>query len=305
MNPNDWLTKMRNELDTLMSNGTSRPDDAWRATVLIARLLNAPNQHRVQLDYIAQLPALVEAAGPSDFGRILRVLADSLEGDEPPEGPLLDSLLDVDDAASVSALEDCITDAEGLVRRSAAMVSLYPERTLGLTDFAGLRLQTIRSDSAAAELWRAVEASAAELLVAELPSSAAPPRIEPSRGVARVVQFTLPESSYAAAADSDDDTDHRGSSTDVEYVLEVVDGERQLEILAPRGSSIQSVSLECYDIQTEQVLESALLTLTCSGDRAYASCGPASGPGSLLHRIALPTGTNDGQAAVRLVVTLG
>lgn len=168
----DWLDKASQELDALARRIKDDPEDAWRAVVLIARLRGAPDEPELSASIDALLPGLLSAAGTPDCDALLDAFADELESLEDPWGPLMDALLDIDDALGALALRGAEEEAGELSVRVAALTSLYPERVVELNSFAQMRLETVRDDSYTAEVWRTVAHAPAQLLADALPVQA-------------------------------------------------------------------------------------------------------------------------------------
>jgi len=207
-----WIQAAVAELDGLDPH-THAPDDAWRVLVLVGRVLGAPDSPGVPAAVLGCVSMLATRAGPTNAPALLDDLAEALEDDSDPMGPLLDAMLNVDDALTVSQLEGKTAFTEELGARAAALVSVWPERVLALSTFAEMRIATTRSDHGVRALWRAVQQAPAELLAAHLPAArtartAAPvtPRhpVPPRRprGSPVVRHFDLPRQSVRAAAAS-------------------------------------------------------------------------------------------------------
>jgi tetratricopeptide (TPR) repeat protein len=169
---NKWIYKASQELDVLAGSLGDDPEDAWRAVVLSARLRGAPDGPTLPASIDVLLPKLLLAAGSLDCDALLDTFADELESLEDPWGPLMDALLDIDDALGVLALSGDEEEARELSVRVAALTSLYPERVVALNSFARMRLETVRDDSYTAEVWRTVAHASAQLLADALPVQA-------------------------------------------------------------------------------------------------------------------------------------
>jgi hypothetical protein len=169
MDARGWMQNALDELNELTATPLDSPGDAWRASVLVARLLGSPLGPTPPRSLVARLPSLVALAGLPDHQLLLHVVARELESTEDAWGPLLDALLDVDDAATVHSVAGDRALALDLAAKVAALVSLYPERSLPLGAFAEMRMETVRNDSTVGEMWRAVELAPAYALVDALP----------------------------------------------------------------------------------------------------------------------------------------
>lgn len=95
MEPQVWLRKVFDELLALAPMAEGDPDDAWRAVVLIARLLESPSGPTPPAEVLRRLPALMERAGLPEPEPLLERLSTELKKDDDPAGALLDVLLDI------------------------------------------------------------------------------------------------------------------------------------------------------------------------------------------------------------------
>lgn len=170
MNANDWIHKALDELTSLLSSRLDDPADSWRAAVLIARIQGSPIGPTLPAEFVAQLPELLQVAGQPDHETLLDLLIDELESDDEPWGRLLDVLLDVDDALGVLVLAKHDDTAHELSARIAALMSLYPSRSIPLVSFAQMRLETTRHDSVIAKLWQTIERAPAQVWAEALPA---------------------------------------------------------------------------------------------------------------------------------------
>ncbi len=157
MNPSRWLQGALDELIALAPDAKDDPADAWRAVTLLARVLGSPTGLVPPPAIVQMLPELLEVAGLPEPEDILTMVDQALASDLDPWGPLIDGLLDADDAVGGLVLGGQDHAARELAARVAGLVSLYPERTIPLGRFAQMRLETVRSDAIVAEIWRAVE----------------------------------------------------------------------------------------------------------------------------------------------------
>ena len=172
MNPAVWLQKAYDELVDLGPSAELDQADAWRAVALMARLKGSRNGPVPPPELVQRLPALLEVAGEPDVQMLLDRVADELETEEDAWGPLLDALLDVDDAVGLLHLAGHDTSALEVARRVAGLVSLTPGRVLPLGSFAEMRLATLRDDLALIRVWRAIEDAPGHVLADALPAVA-------------------------------------------------------------------------------------------------------------------------------------
>lgn len=307
--PAAWLAKAQAELGELGSTAEVDPADAWRAAVLVGRLLGAPDAPVPPLEIVHLLPRILSVAGAPEPERVLDRLADDLSSDGDAWGPLLDTMLDVDDTLGVLELSGLRHDAQELAGRAAALVSLYPERALPLGAFAAMRLATLREDVATALLWRAVERAPADLLADTLPAMqtpAEPSRIARSRRSARVRSFTLPQALQQAAA---------ASQADEPWELIAEGTEPGAWIYAERGRMLlearDATSATCtVTLVAERAADDAEvgrvdLAAAVSGTTAYVDLGPWAGGDNVLHRLVADTGLTAAELRIRVRVTNG
>lgn len=303
MEPQDWLQKALEELLVLAPVAENDPDDAWRAIVLLARLLGSPSGPTPPAEVIRHLPALLSLAGQPGPDALLDRLSEELESAEDPAGPLLDVLLDIDDSLGVLSLSGDQAQTQKLFRSAAERVARAPERVEALGAFATLRIATVRPDSPTAVLWNAVARASA-------PSQASPVTPPPSpgsefRGHQRSVRLVFPEQALRAAA----------WTSPVTLVLEAPSGKPrawlyeeagrlQLEL---QGSFSSPLRLRLAVVRKDDATEkaSAELTADVSGNTAYADLGPAAGQGNLLYTLLAQAGLSAEEAALYLVVMDG
>lgn len=325
MDPRDWLQKAQVELNSLATDALDDPEDAWRAVVLIARLLGSPNALSPPTALMVRLPALLATAGVTDAeaaheiaAEILEAVAEELETQEEPWGPLLDALLDADDTLGVLNLVGLDDLARALSQRVAALTSLYPERVLSLDSFAAMRLQTVRAEATVAEVWRSIERSPAQILAGALPVQTpaailpAPTRHEqapavPQKAAPTMIKFALPESLHQAAADS--------SMSDVSHKIETGDPELRAWIYAEEGqmcleisgfsSKPREITLIAERRTDGQALSRMVLPFEFGGQTAYADLGPWSGPENCLHRLVADSKVSADTLQIRLSVLYG
>ncbi len=300
MDARSWLEKAHRELATLAPIAREDEADAWRAAVLIARLHG--NHFGLELpgDAIGRARTLVDVAGPPEPQTLLDDLADALDDDEDPAGPLHDVLLDVDDAVGVTSLIGDAGTAHELASRAAALVSLYPERVLELGAFAEMRLGTLSPGVPIAAMWRAVEQAPATLLVEALPpiavsrAAALPRRAQP-----RTV--LLPRHLLQAAAWSSESKPIRLEIDGSELVawLEADEGKMLLEIRA-KETAPSRASLVVFDLTSGKELADKLLVLEVGGKTAYADLGPWAGSDNVLHGLVARSGRPTNEVGVRL-----
>lgn len=314
MDPTLWLRRANEELEELSSAEVSAPDDAWRALTLIARLLGSPSGPTPPATMVAQLDALLGMSSEPDPAGVLDMVLDGLESGSDPWGPLLDALLDVDDTLGVLRIWGADTDADELARRVAALVSLHPERTIALGSFAQMRLATVRSDSAAAVLWRSVLAAPGQLLAAALRVEPASSRQlqsrQPAREAARF-RLALPREAHLAAAatqraDGEGPHSFKLSTSDerIRAWLYEEEGRLRLEVsgLPDETKTVRLVALAADG--TRELAETDV-SLERDGSNAYADLGPSVGEGNSLHALVKASGLAADSVDVVLEVDVG
>lgn len=307
--PAAWLRKAQTELGELGPTAEVDPADAWRAVVLVARLLGAPDAPVPPVEIVQCLPQILSAAGSPEPERVLDRLADDLSSDGDAWGPLLDTLLDVDDTIGVLDLSGQREQARELAGRATALVSLYPERTFPLGPFAAMRLATLRDDVATARLWRAVERAPADLLADVLPAIQTPSK--PSRTArpdfrARERAFTVPRDLQLTAAASPAD-EPRELAADGAETGAWIYAERGRMLLEVRdiGSPTCTVTLAAQRAEDHAEVGRVDLEVAISGTTAYADLGPWAGGDNVLHRLVAETGLTAAELRIRLLVTHG
>jgi hypothetical protein len=290
MDPRSWLEKTRRELIALAPTAMEGEADAWRAAVLIARLQSNPQGIELPVDFGLRAHELVAVAGPPDPQTLLDDLADALDDEEDPAGPLHDVLLDVDDAVGVTSLIGDAGTAHELASRAAALVSLYPERVFELGAFADMRLGTLLPGAPIAAMWRAVEQAPATLLVEALP----PVVVARTAAAARRPQqrqVSLPRHLLQAAASSSQSESIRLDIDSDELVawLGLEKGRMDLEIRGKEAAPSRA-SLVAYDLTTDEVLAVEQLVLEVGRNTSNADLGTWAGSDNVLHRLVARTG---------------
>ncbi len=105
-------------------------------------------------------PAIVDSLrGRARFAsevQLIEGLRLELEDAEEPQGPLFDRLIDIEDTVAALAQTGEIATAERLARRTAALLTRYPARTVELMPAMQERLSRYESASALSPLWQAV-----------------------------------------------------------------------------------------------------------------------------------------------------
>jgi hypothetical protein len=309
MDPRAWLEQAEQELRSLQSEGVHEPDDAWRAVSLIARLLGNPTGPAPAPEALGELARWLALAGQPDPAELLGRLSASLDGEEDPFGPLLDVLLDLDDALGVMAMHHELRVAQELAVRAAAMVGLWPERVQALEAFAIMRQATLRNDAPANTLWVAVMDAPAHLLAAALPVDAKG-RFPPSsllRARPRPpTTLVLPTRELRAAAWS------AGEGRSVEFSAEGVDcwvyteeGRRRMELRFADEDLPVQLWLDLVRRADDERLASIRLDIQRSGRTLYADLGPEAGPENLVHKLLAQSGLTADQGELRLRIDHG
>lgn len=187
---NPWVVSAREELQNLerrAEEGLSAMS-AYRILVLLARLEQA-RAAGLDADISPSARSLGARLGPGTRSPAPTALLGRLEaellGDEDPFGELLDALLQLDDAVSVSESRGEPSASE-LARLADAIVALAPERVGALGDMAERRLATLPPGAAIRPVWETVARSAVEAALRELPSPAAPASLTKQRLMVRL-----------------------------------------------------------------------------------------------------------------------
>lgn len=314
MDPQDWLRKALHELAELASNAQADASDARRTVTLVARLLGSPSGPAPPAAVVRRLPEILAVAGPTDPQELVDAVAEELESDTEPWGPLLDALLDADDAVSMLALSGEAEKAVELAKRVAGLASLYSERVLVLGSFAEMRLETVRSDSVVAGVWNAVARAPAQMLVEALPavhtsavSSTPPPtRLHP-RSSGEAVSFLFPAEFHLAAADSatgSEVAELEAEEPNLRAWAYREEGRLRLEITGLTHLR-EAATLVAERLKDRVALARVPVEITVSGSTAYADLGPSSGPENLLHRLVADSGAAPEEVSVRLMLVDG
>jgi len=287
-----WHQAALDELGQLRPD-TDRQDEAWRALVLVGRLLSAPQSLVPDPLWLRALPHLQQVAGPSDPASLLDRLASALEADDDPSGPLHDVLIDIDDELVVSTMSGGVSMGDELAARAQALVALWPERVLTLADFADARLSTSRPNSLEYRLWSEVLTAPAAILAAALPGTAARAPVPARRPASRAQVAYLPDSLLRAAAASPDLSEHRLGDAAWLYVS---GGELRVE-LADRSPGSTRLLLEATDRDGDDVLIERVFVVEHPGTTATVVLGDE----GALERIAEEAGRPLGSLKIRLV----
>lgn len=312
MDPAAWLQKAFDELVEIGLAAENDPADAWRAGALIARLLGSPSGPVPPAHLLGRLPEIIAVAGSPDAQAVLDRVADELYSETDPWGPLLDALLDVDDALGMLAVSGQDETALALARRVAGLVSLHPERVLALGPFAEMRLATVREGAGPGIVWNAVERAPAHALAEALPAASTKTRLEmlPATRrmpvVATAVSFCFPEDLLLAAAESAP-AEARELETEgagLRAWVHVEKGRMRLEASGLGAGPLTAALVAARVSDGAEVLRVAL-DVEVSGGTAYADLGPWAGPENALHRLVSRTGLTSGEVRVRITVSNG
>lgn len=303
MDAKRWLQKALQELTALTPDAHKNPADAWRAVTLLARLLASPIGPLPPSSLSQSLQELIEVAGFPNSEDILDMVFSGLESDTDAWGQILDGLIDADDALCVLALVGDDKAANELAARVAALVSLYPERVMGLSAFAQMRLESVRDDFVVTDIWRAVQCAPVFVLADALPTSI---QHQQQHNLTPRDNFSvlLPEQIYqAAAADSGEDS--------VEFVSQdlavkgwIYSDEGQM-ILEVRGllSSSEQVEFVAEQLTSGVELARIQVSLKHSGKTATASLGAWAGPTNLLHKLLSKSGLSSDKIHIYIRTT--
>lgn len=301
MRPQDWLQKAFAELLRLAPVAEAEPDDAWRAVVLISRLLGSPSSPTPPPEVLRRLPTLLKLAGLPEPEPLLERLSAELNEEDDPAGPLLDALLDIDDALGVLWLYGDAVLAGELSRRAVELVLRSASRVRPLKEFAAMRRATVRPDVEVAALWEAVARPPAVL-----PAEATPKRFRPERApTARrrhAVVLPLPrELSRPQAWTGSAPLSVTSPDGETRVWLYEEAGRLRLELHA---TSTPPTRARLVVLRREEAGEQAAteLPLDVFGTTAYADLGPVAGQGNLVHTLLAQAGLRQEDAELQLVV---
>ncbi|AFE05809.1 hypothetical protein COCOR_04402 [Corallococcus coralloides DSM 2259] len=299
--PREWIQKAWVELAQLAPMAEVEPDDAWRALVLAARLLDSPFDLVPPTELLRRLPDLVQQAGLPEPAALLTRLASELDGEADPEGPLLDVLLDIDDAMGVLNLLGDAKSAASLAHDSIAFIARHPSRIRALERFAVLRQATLRPELRSAAIWTAV--IRAPESSSDIVSKEARRDERPSSGwVPPVVVLPLPVETFRPQAWTGTNTVSLQSEDGVTQAWLYEDaGRLLLEIRGglPPPTKARLVARRRVDARELAVLD---LQLTVEGHTAYVDLRNAGGQGNPLHGLLARTGLPADEVELRLVV---
>jgi hypothetical protein len=313
MDADAWLQKALDELVELEPVAEGDPADAWRAVALIARLLGSPSGPPPPMALVQRLPVLLVVAGAADPQELLDRIADELDSETDPAGPLFDALLDTDDALAVLALSEQKEMSFELARRAAALVSLYPERVITLGSFAEMRLQTLREGAAVGLLWSAVERAPAHVLVEALPAPASSalrverlPKIRAPHANPAVRSFRIPKDLQLASAASETAEVRELETTEKGLPAWIYAHERRMHLEIPGvGAGPLTVVLVAECVKDGAEVARVAIDVEISGSTAYADLGPWAGPENVLHRLVASTGLASNDVRFLLEVSSG
>ena len=280
MDAREWLRQAEDELAELAQLTEFGQGDAWRALVLVARLLQSSFGLMPPTALMSRLTELFGVCGSLPPEGLLDRLAEALADTSDPAGLLHDSLLDVDDTAGVLQLYG--TSPAELINRANAMIALWPERVEELSAFAELRLDTLRKATAVAPLWHAVLRAPAHAWVAALPSARLTPTVA-GRWQAQVsdIRALPPQVLQMAASSQTRDEFGLGDGVFLEQ------HGRHWRVEARDATSLR---IELRRRTDSAVLVSEDVQIEVEGRTGYADLGPVAGPKSLLHRLLASTG---------------
>lgn len=301
MEPQKWLQNALDELLGLAPVAEDDPDDAWRAVVLVARLLGSPSGPPPPADVLLRLSALLARAGLPEPEPLLERLTVELTAEDDPAGPLLDVLLDIDDCLGALSVSGGTDQAEALSQRAAERISRFAARTGPLKDFAELRGATVRPGSAAAMLWSAVPQESEKVAREYTPRSPRATRLPPVRLPPAAVLSLPRQATYLRAWTGAPPLAFASQDQRTRAWLYEEAGRLRLEL---RGTTVPPARarLDVSRRKGRKALASMDLPLEVSGNTAYANLGPAVGRGNLLHALLTRAGIPPEQADVRLVV---
>lgn len=304
MESQDWLQKVLDELVNLAPVAEEDPNDAWRAVVLISRLLGSPSGPTPPAEVLLRLPALLAQAGLPEPEPLLQRLSEELEAEDDPAGPLLDVLLDIDDSLGALTLHGDSASAQALSWRAAELVARFASRVVPLKGFAVLRRATVRPGSEAAGLWDAVAHAHAVLPTEDLEEhSHEDQERAPTVRRRRVRILPLPQESARPHAWTGAAPLALTSPDGATRAWLYEEGGRlRLEL---HGTPQPPTSARLAVLRREDQGERAAtdLPLEISGRTAYADLGPAAGQGNLLFALLAQAGLPLEEADLHLVVT--
>lgn len=312
MEPAAWLQKAFDELVELGSVLEGDRADAWRAGALVARLLGSPSGPVPPPELVRRLSTILAVAGSPDAQELLDRVADELDSETDAWGPLLDALLDADDAIGLLDLSGESETALELARRVAALVSLHSERALALGPFADMRLATVREGVGAGIIWSAVERAPALALAEALPEPASTrARLERRPETHRLpvgapaMSFAVPDELLQAAAESaPEEARELETSGGGRAWLYAEKGRMRLEVTGLAAGPLTAALVAERRSDGVELLRVAL-DLERSGGTAYADLGPSAGSENALHRLVAEAGLKSSDLRVRLSVADG
>jgi hypothetical protein len=292
-----FLRKAGCELEELLQIDRHSPladADAYRALVLLARLRDAPPADLATGDLLrVDVSGLLERCTLPAPNELLTTLESALEGDEEPEGPLFDALLDVDDLAGALGQAGEEATRARLVAEARALVTRRPDRIARLADWAAMRRQTLAPGAVTAPLWEAVVAAAVAPSQVRTPIASTQARV-------RALAFQIPEFPRVAAHTAPEGAlpvhDASGEQSAVAYI-DPETGERLLDVTISSRDTPDPASVRLFALRrdTHAPLGSEPLTFEREGIDVYVSLGPDVGPGSVRHRLCARLGVEMGE----------
>lgn len=337
-----WYTNANKELRRLMEQHEKQPltgGDAWRALVLNGRLAQSLKaEGAAQDDELAGVLsktvclALSSQCSYPEPHLLLEELELELRSEEDPLGPLLDSLLNLDDLCTVYFLFSRKAETEQLIELVSALLSLFPERLHSLSEWAHSRLQTLPDGLELAAMWEEVFLAPGQILI----EKTQPQSLRTEKNIQSALErllpqakaggssprklvfstsswsFLLPQLRLPAAAAS------ISKDEDLEYplYLQVEDREQEIGVfyldddgilkctisMYPKEHSICRVALQLSHALSGQLQEEVELTFHVDGAELILPIGRKAGPESLLQKLLIQNNLSPENAEFKVIV---
>lgn len=162
-----WIQKVLSQravLEAEYRKGTLRDARVWRLLVLEGRCIQALGSRlknyveRSEFEPLTrpEIDSLLERTCIPSNDELLQELEETLRDDTEPFGKLMDSLLEVDDRATVDALAGHSNNGTWVVREAGVLIRRHSERVLSLAPWAQMRLHTVSAVDPSNVLWRGI-----------------------------------------------------------------------------------------------------------------------------------------------------
>lgn len=162
-----WVQKayaQRVSLENELNHGSLRRNRLWRLMVLEGRCSQAYRTRlRTMLENLGYSPlapekleSLITDTVVPTHAELLEELTLALQATEPPDGTLMDTLLEIDDCSTVETLIGNRTEAMQLITSAVTLVQQHSERTRSLCAWAHMRRQSLSPADPSALLWQSI-----------------------------------------------------------------------------------------------------------------------------------------------------